>query len=214
MELRGSESETKFLLSLHLVASKRNRRSKAILHTRKPPERAWQSSLRGAWETGPASCRGVASGLGPVCARCLGPSFRHPAFPGVGSPPLLSSVVPRVSVRSFPLRLQPICNCFSLIFLKITCSCLAREWTAVSVRFIRIPIALELRPVGANFRSLSSSACVHGREAKCAGSVISPRAPRVKANHRAFEVALMEAWLALPIERRVTLSRPIGRMVR
>src|SRR3984957_21115195 len=58
-----------------------------------------------------------------------------------------------------------------LIFLKITCSCLA---TAVSVRFIRIPIALELRPVGANFRSLSSSACVHGRESKWAGSVIGP----------------------------------------
>src|SRR5258708_4641678 len=36
----------------------------------------------------------------------------------------------------FPLHLQPICNCFSLIFLKITGSCLARERTAVSVRFI------------------------------------------------------------------------------
>jgi hypothetical protein len=68
--------------------------------------------------------------------------------------------------------LQPICSCFSLIFLKITCSCLARERTAVSVRFIRIPIALELSPVSANLRSLSSSACVHGREATCAGSVI------------------------------------------
>src|SRR5258706_10785752 len=45
------------------------------------------------------------------------------------------------------LRLQPICNCSSLIFLKITCSCLARERTAVSVRFIRMPIALELSPV-------------------------------------------------------------------
>jgi hypothetical protein len=82
----------------------------------------------------------------------------------------------------FPLRLQPICNCSSLIFLKITCSCLARERTAVSVRFIRMPIALELSPVSANLRSLSSSVCVHGREAKCSGSVIGPRAPRVKAN--------------------------------
>ena len=79
----------------------------------------------------------------------------------------------------FPLHLQPICNCSSLIFLKITCSCLARERTAVSVRFIRMPIALELSPVSANLRSLSSSACVHGREAKCSGSVIGPRAPRV-----------------------------------
>jgi hypothetical protein len=82
----------------------------------------------------------------------------------------------------FPLHLQPICNCSSLIFLKITCSCLARERTAVSVRFIRMPIALGLSPVSANLRSLSSSACVHGREAKCSGSVIGPRAPRVKAN--------------------------------
>ena len=73
---------------------------------------------------------------------------------------------------SFSLRLQPICNCFSLIFIKITCSCLARERTAVSVRFIRVLIALELSPVCANLRSLSSSACVHGREAKSAGSVI------------------------------------------
>jgi hypothetical protein len=93
--------------------------------------------------------------------------------------------------QSFPLRLQPICNCSSLIFLKITCSCLARERTAVSVRFIRMPIALGLSPVSANLRSLSSSACVHGREAKCSGSVIGPRAPRVKANYRAFEVALI-----------------------
>jgi hypothetical protein len=89
----------------------------------------------------------------------FGPSFRRPTFLGVDSPPPLSSVVRRVSVQSFPLRLQPICNCFSLIFLKITCSCLARERTAVSVRFIRMPIALELRPVGANFRGLSSSDC-------------------------------------------------------
>ena len=82
----------------------------------------------------------------------------------------------------FPFTFMPICNCSSLIFLKITCSCLARERTAISVRFIRIPIALELRPVSANFRRFSSSACVHGREAKCSGSVIGPRAPRVKAN--------------------------------
>jgi hypothetical protein len=79
------------------------------------------------------------------------------------------------------LRLQPICNCSSLLFLKITWSCLARKRTAVSVRFIRIPIALELRPVGANSRSLSSSACVHGREAS-SGPVIGPRTPRVEAN--------------------------------
>jgi hypothetical protein len=70
------------------------------------------------------------------------------------------------------LRLQPICNCLGLIFLKITCSCLARERTAVSVRFIRMPIALELSPVSANLRRLSSSACVHGRDSKWAGSVI------------------------------------------
>jgi hypothetical protein len=77
---------------------------------------------------------------------------------------------------SSSLRLQPICNCLGLIFLKITCICLARERTAVSVRFIRMPIALELSPVSANLRSLRSSACVHGREAKCSGSVIDPRA--------------------------------------
>ena len=75
---------------------------------------------------------------------------------------------------SFPLRLQPICNCLGLIFLKITCICLARERTAVSVRFIRMPIALKLSPVSANLRSLSSSACVHGRE-RSAVSVISTR---------------------------------------
>jgi hypothetical protein len=85
-----------------------------------------------------------------------------------------------VAYFSFPLRLQPICNCFGLIFLKITCICLAREWTAVSVRFIWMPIALELSPVSANLRSLSSSACVHGREAKCSGSVIGPRVPWLK----------------------------------
>ena len=89
----------------------------------------------------------------------------------------------------FPLHLHPICNCSSLIFLKITCSCLARERTAVSVRFIRIPIALELRPVSANFRSLSSSVCVHGREAKCSGSVIGPRAPRLKQTKFSKSVA-------------------------
>jgi hypothetical protein len=84
--------------------------------------------------------------------------------------------------RSF--RLQPICSCFSLLFLKMTCSCLACERTAVSVRSIRIPIALELSPVSANLRSLSSSAWVHGREAKCAGSVIARpvwRALRLRA---------------------------------
>ena len=81
---------------------------------------------------------------------------------------------------SFPLRFQPICNCFSLIFLKITCSCLARKRTAVSLRFIRMPIAVELNPVSANLRRLSSSACVHGREAKCSGSVIGPRVPWLK----------------------------------
>src|ERR1700675_2578010 len=69
-----------------------------------------------------------------------------------------------------------------LIFLKITCSCLARERTAVSVRLIRMPIALGLSPGSANLRSLSSSAFIHGRESKCSGSVIGPRAPRVKAN--------------------------------
>jgi hypothetical protein len=99
------------------------------------------------------------------------------------------------------LRLQPICNCSSLIFLKITCSCLARERTAVSVRFIRIPIALELKPASANFRRFSSSACVHGRESKWAGSVIGPRAPRVKANHPAFEVALITSFRKATGER-------------
>jgi hypothetical protein len=99
---------------------------------------------------------------------------------------------------SFPLRLQSICNCLGLIFLKITCICLASEWTAVSVRFIWMPIALELSPVSANLRSLSSSACVHGREAKWAGSVIGPCVPWAKANPRAFEVALITSyWKAL-----------------
>jgi hypothetical protein len=69
---------------------------------------------------------------------------------------------------SFFLRLQPICNCLGLIFLKITRICLAREWTAVSGRFIWMPITLELSPVSANLRSLSSSACVHGRERSAA----------------------------------------------
>jgi hypothetical protein len=77
-----------------------------------------------------------------------------------------------VASLSFPLRFQPICNCFSLIFLKITPSVLAREQTTVSGRFILILIAVELSPVSTNLRSLSSSACVHGREAKSAGSVI------------------------------------------
>jgi hypothetical protein len=44
--------------------------------------------------------------------------------------------------------------------------------------------------VSANLRSLSSSACVHGREAKWAGCAIDPCAARIKADHRAFEVAL------------------------
>ena len=39
-----------------------------------------------------------------------------------------------------------------------------------------MPIAVELSPVSANLRSVSSSAGVHGREAKCSGSVIDPRA--------------------------------------
>ena len=81
------------------------------------------------------------------------------------------------------LAFQPICNCLGLIFLKITCICLAREQMAASVRFIRMPIAVELSPVSAKLRSVSSSACVHGREAKCSGSVIGPRALRLKANH-------------------------------
>jgi hypothetical protein len=88
-----------------------------------------------------------------------------------------------LQAASFPLRLQPICNCLGLIFLKITCICLARERTAVSVRFIRMPIAVELSPVSANLRSVSSSVCVHGRETKCSGSVIGPRALQLKANH-------------------------------
>jgi hypothetical protein len=86
--------------------------------------------------------------------------------------------------RSFPLRLQPICSCFRLIFLKMTCSRFACERTAVSVRFIRIPIARTLSPVRANHRSLSSSARVHGREAKFSGSDIGrplSRAPSFKA---------------------------------
>jgi len=92
---------------------------------------------------------------------------------------------PRPSRRTFhfPFAFQPICNCLGLIFLKITCICLARERTAVSVRFIRMPIAVELSPVSANLRSVSSSAGIHGREAKCSGSVIGPRALRLKANH-------------------------------
>jgi hypothetical protein len=93
------------------------------------------------------------------------------------------------------LRLQPICNCFSPIFLKITCSCLARDRTADSVWFIRIPIAFELRPVGANFRSLSSSACVHGRESKWASSVIGP-CPRVH-----LDVALITSFRKAKGER-------------
>ena len=81
------------------------------------------------------------------------------------------------------LRLQPICSCLRLIFLKITFSRLAREQTAVSVRPNRIPIARTLNPASANLRSLSSSACVHGREAKFAGSDIGrpvSRAPSFK----------------------------------
>jgi hypothetical protein len=56
---------------------------------------------------------------------------------------------------------QPICSCLRLIFRKITCNILARQQTAVSVRFNRIPIARPLSPVSANFRNLSSSVCFH-----------------------------------------------------
>ena len=45
---------------------------------------------------------------------------------------------------------------------------------SVFVRLIRLPIARTLRPVSANLRSLASSACVHGRESKWAGSLIGP----------------------------------------
>jgi hypothetical protein len=81
------------------------------------------------------------------------------------------------------LRLQPICSCLRLIFLKITCSRLARERTAVSVRAVRLPIARTLSPLSASFRNSSSSARVHGREARFAGSDIGRpvwRAPSLK----------------------------------
>ena len=113
-----------------------------------------------------------------------------------------SGVQDRRGVPVISLRLQPICNCFSRIFLKITCRCSARERTAVSVRFIRIPIAVELSPVSANLRSLSSSACVHGREAKWAGSVIGPCAPRV--NRSCTDHFMLEST------RRTRESRPSG----
>jgi len=46
----------------------------------------------------------------------------------------------------------------------------ARDWTELFVRFSWCPISPELAPASANFRRLSSSACVHGREAWRAGS--------------------------------------------
>jgi hypothetical protein len=119
--------------------------------------------------------------------------------------PVSKTVVGRLS---FCLRLHPICNCVNPVFLKITCNCLARERTAVSVRFIRIPIALELRPVGANFRSLSSSAWVHGRESKSAGSVIGPSAPRIKAKSSSFRSC--RDHFILESNRCTRESRPLG----
>src|SRR5258706_16006316 len=77
----------------------------------------------------------------------------------------------------FPLHLQPICNCSSLIFLKITCSCLARERTAVSVRFIRMPIALELSPLSANLAAYHRrpASMVEKRNARVLSLVHAPR---------------------------------------
>jgi hypothetical protein len=135
----------------------------------------------------------------PIDSPIIPSSFLHlePARPGgdadgvgrawIGDAAGVSS---RGLFRAISLfHLQPICNCFGLIFLRITCSCFARERTTVSVWSIRIPIAVALSPVSANLRSLSSSACVHGREATSVGCVIDPCAPRIKADHRAFEVA-------------------------
>jgi hypothetical protein len=81
---------------------------------------------------------------------------------------------------SFPFALESICNCLGLIFLKITRICLARERTAVSVRFIRMPIAVELSPVSDNLRSVSTQ----GRPKRCGGGSGSRFLPRPRSSHR------------------------------
>jgi hypothetical protein len=73
------------------------------------PKKWVLATLRDACETDPASCKCAASGhrlLAPsvsACWRFPGLSFRHSTFPGADPPRLPSSVVPRVSVRSFTL---------------------------------------------------------------------------------------------------------------
>jgi hypothetical protein len=164
-----------------------NRRAKAILHGRKP-----SAALRGQGQmrrlaiffNGSLSALALRRTAKVVRFRALAIiSVAHALKTRSRSSLSRSGVQGCRGVLFISLRLQPICNCLGPIFLKITCICLARERTTVSVRFIRMPIAVELSPLSAKHRSVSSSACVHGREAKCSGSVIGPRALRLKANH-------------------------------
>ena len=173
---------TRILLVPDQPTSKRNRRAKAILRARKPPE-----ALQGRGQIG---LRRLAIFLnGSLSAPALRRTANVVRFRALA---IISALHVKTRSRSslsrsgvqgcrgvlfISLAFQPICNCLGLIFLKITCICLAREQMAASVRFIRMPIAVELSPVSAKLRSVSSSACVHGREAKCSGSVIGPRAP-------------------------------------
>jgi hypothetical protein len=78
-----------------------------------------------------------------------------------------------VAVGHFPFALSP-SGSVSQSFFRMIFNRRARDRTELIVRFRWRPISPELAPASANFRRLSSSACVHGREAWRAGSFISP----------------------------------------
>ena len=73
--------------------------------------------------------------------------------------------------RHFPFAFSP-SGSVSQSFFRMIFNRRARDWTELFVRFSWCPISPELAPASANFRRLSSSACVHGREAWRAGSFI------------------------------------------
>jgi hypothetical protein len=79
----------------------------------------------------------------------------------------------------------------------------ARDRTELIVRFSWCPISPELAPASANFRRLSSSACVHGREACRAGSFIFP-SPSARARPTGVYSRCSVAWLLLT--RSVSIS--------
>src|ERR1700730_4181307 len=76
-----------------------------------------------------------------------------------------------VAVGHFPFAFSP-SGSVSQSFFRMIFNRRARDRTELIVRFRWCPISPELAPASANFRRLSSSACVHGREAWRAGSFI------------------------------------------